>query len=177
MKEVTAPDLRNLVLIKDHTQKKLFSLEDVPKQSMKNDNARLGSLVWDQQNNQIIFSVQEMSDGTNQAAVTLWTYNRKNNTYSILDHISSLNDQKNIGITGMSISPTHQYIAVDMYIENQPSESYVLLYDLVKRKQIAKLDHSHSVFWQGESLIIQKEKETQSMLYYVDPKTGKTIVK
>ena len=191
IKEMTALDLENLELISmelNHNEivppkskESLFSVHDIPKTYIKNKNIRLGSLVWNQKKDQVIFSVQEMRDETNPStdetnfsAVTLWTYDRNNKNFTFLDRIDSLNNQKNTVIDGMTISPDGKYLAVDISIESQLDEHYVLIYDMDKKKLLTQLDEAHSLFWQGEHFVIQKKNNYQSMLYYYNPKTNET---
>ena len=180
VKEMTAPDLEKLQLNSGEKQEPLFTVQDVPKQNIKNNNIRLGSLVWNQKTDQVIFSVQEMrdetksaKDQTNLSAVTLWIYDRKNKSFTFLDRIESLNNEKNIVIQGISISPDGKYLAADVFSEDHLSVKYVLIYDLKEKKQLARLDQAQSFLWQGNRFIIQRNNNNQSMLYYFDPKTKK----
>jgi len=179
--EIVPPNSENTQLMNEKTRESLFSVHDVPKTYIKNKNIRLGSLAWNQEKDQVIFSVQEMkgettpsTDETNFSAVTLWTYDRNNKNFTFLDRIDSLNNQKNTVVDGMTISPDGKYLAVDISIESQLDEHYVLIYDLAKKKLLTQLDEAHSLFWQGEHFVIQKENNYQSMLYYYNPKTNET---
>ncbi|KMY54082.1 hypothetical protein AC623_08980 [Bacillus sp. FJAT-27231] len=161
VKEFTALDeMKDLQLIQGQKQEHLFSLEDVPKQKIKTNAIRLGSLLWNQTNEQIVFSVQEM---TEKAGVTIWTYNPKSRQFAFIDRIDSIGGQKGIGIEGMTASPDGRYLALDLFAENEP-QTTVLLYDLKKGKRVAQLDQSHSLFWQGDRFLFERYHGDQAML-------------
>lgn len=72
----------------------------------------------------------------------------------------------------MSLDPTGQYLVADMFSE--PSFTPELyLFDLKNGNKMVQFTDSHSLFWQGQKLMLQGMDENQWMLYEHNPKTNK----
>lgn len=148
----------------------LFSFSDVPTDNIQSSNYRISSFVLNQEGNQVIFTIQEMQDGTHQAAVDLFTFDLTNKTFTFLDKVKLAEVEKSIGISEMSLDESGKYLALDVFLDEPPFSPYMLVYDLDQKKQVAEFSKTTSQFWQGNQLLMQKmEDEQLVMLHWFDP--------
>jgi len=165
-------DLENngvIEMIKSDQKEKLFSIDDVPKEWLGRENIRISSLVMDPDGEKIIFSLQEMTERPNLSGVTFIEYDLSAKTFKKLIRLDPENSRNDIVIRHLSIDPSGQYIAADLFSGEQPE---VVIFDIKQVKQVANMHGAASVFWQGEQLIIEKWHENQSTLYRFNPQTG-----
>jgi hypothetical protein len=161
-------------LIEGDKKEALFSLSDIPQKMMKDSNYRLATLALDQKGNKILFTVQELQDGSNQAAVNLLSYDLNSKAFTFLDRIESIDGHNNIGVSAMSLSGSGKYIALDLFLDEPPFSPYVYVYDIPDVEQLKQLKLAHSVFWQGEQLFMQKLADDQFMILQRFDPTVKT---
>ncbi|WML42854.1 hypothetical protein [Neobacillus sp. PS3-40] len=161
-------------LIEGDKKETLFSLSDIPQKMMKDSNYRLATLALDQKGNKILFTVQELQDGSNQAAVNLLSYDLNSKAFTFLDRVESIDGHKNIGVSAMSLSGSGKYIALDLFLDEPPFSPYVYVYDIQEVEQLKQFKLAHSVFWQGEQLFMQKLADDQFMILQRFDPTVKT---
>jgi hypothetical protein len=163
----------HIQLIEGDKKETLFSISDIPKKMLKDSHTRLASLALVPNEDKILFTIQEVRDGSNQATVNLISYDRKSKSFTFIDRIDSIDGHKNIGVSGMSLSGSGKYAALDLFIDEPPYSAHVYVYDLQEGKQLKQLNQTHTYFWQDNQLLLEKIEEDQStILQRFDPAKG-----
>jgi hypothetical protein len=163
----------HIQLIEGDKKETLFSISDIPKKMLKDSHTRLASLALDPNENKILFTIQEVRDDSNQATVNLISYDRKSKSFTFIDRIDSIDGHKNIGVSGMSLSGSGKYAALDLFIDEPPYSAHVYVYYLQEGKQLKQLNQTHTYFWQDNQLLLEKIEEDQStILQRFDPAKG-----
>jgi hypothetical protein len=148
----------------------LFSLSDIPVKLLKDSHIRLSSLALDPNESKILFTVQEVQDGSNQAAVNLISYDIKSKVFTFIDRIAGIDGHKNIGVSGMSLSGSGKNAALDLFLDEAPYTAYMYVYDLQQEEQIKQFKQTHTYFWQDNQLYMQKiEEDFSNILQKFDP--------
>jgi hypothetical protein len=160
----------HIQLIEGDKKETLFSISDIPKKMLKDSHTRLASLALDPNENKILFTIQEVRDGSNQATVNLISYDRKSKSFTFIDRIDSIDGHKNIGVSGMSLSGSGKYAALDLFLDEPPYSAYVYVYDLQEEKQLKQFKQTHTYFWQDNQLYMQRiEDDLSNILQRFDP--------
>jgi hypothetical protein len=167
-------DSNRIQLIEGDKKETLFALSDIPSKLVKASNSRIASLVLDPTGNKVYFTVQEMQDHSNQAAVNLFSYNINSKDFTFIDRIESIDGHTNIGISSMSLSGSGKYLAIDLYLDEPPFSAYVYIYDLNNNEQMKPFKQTHSVMWQDDQYYMQMTPDDQFMLLNRFDPTGKT---
>lgn len=113
-------------------KKVLFSRNDIPKEFVPTENYRMASLAYLDHEKSILFAIQILQDEqTNQtSSVILMKYEIESHSFEFIDHISSINDFKNIGIQSIVVSPDEKNVALNLFIEDHGYQAKVLVYNL-----------------------------------------------
>jgi hypothetical protein len=157
-------------LIEGDKKETLFSLSDIPRKMLKDSHIRLSSLALNPNENKILFTVQEMQDDSNQAAVNLISYDIKNKLFTFIDRIEAIDGHKNIGVSGMSVSGSGDYAALDLFLDEAPYTAHVYVYNLQQEEQMKQFKQTHTYFWQDNLLYMQKiEDDYSNILQKFDP--------
>jgi hypothetical protein len=163
-----------ILLIEGDKKEILFSLSDIPSKLVKASNSRIASLVFDPTGNKVYFTVQEIQDQSNQAAVNLFSYNINSKDFTFIDRIESIDGHNNIGISSMSLSGSGKYLAIDLYLDGPPFSAYVYVYDLKNNEQMKQFHQTHSLMWQDDQYYMQMTPDDQFMLLNRFDPTAKT---
>jgi hypothetical protein len=151
-------------LIEGNKKETLFSIRDIPKKMLKDSHTRLAGLALDPKGNKILFTIQEVKDSSNQATVNLISFDRKSKSFTFIDRIDSIDGHKNIGVSGMSLSGSGKYAALDLFLDEPPYSAHVYVYDLQEGKQLKQFNQTHTYFWQDNQLLLEKIEDDQSTL-------------
>ena len=176
--EVTSADFSNeLFLVKDGGNKeRLFSLTDIPKEFVQTNSVRISSLVISHDEKNVIFSLQEMAEKVEEpAGVAILKYDRDQKAYTKIARLEPKNKNEALVVEQMSLDSTGQYLIADVFSEpGFAPETY--LFDAEKGAEIDRYTGSHSLFWQGQKLMLQVIDENQSMLYEYNPESNEKKV-
>ncbi|MBY0120538.1 hypothetical protein [Bacillus sp. S/N-304-OC-R1] len=164
-KEIFDLDTGRIQLLKNgQIAEDYFSLEDIPKSMLNSENIRISSLVLAQSGNEIIFSLQEMNE-KKPSNVSILKYNIKAKIFSLVGKISSEQGQ-DIVIEKMSIDSTGGFVSADVF---DGEISRVVVADINKGESAGQFNKTHTIFWQGNSLLIEENNEYFTTLYKYDP--------
>ncbi|MBS4174390.1 hypothetical protein [Bacillus sp. FJAT-49736] len=158
----------NVQYVNGESKENLFSLKDVPKEFIQTKNIRISSLLMDHDERTVIFCLQEMREEPEKSAVTLLQFNRKDKSFRLFSQLNP--EEGSIVVEQLSLDSTGQYIAVDYFVETKSFNPNVRLLDVKTGKEIRDFRNSHTVFWQGEQLVLEKRSGDQSMLFLYDPR-------
>lgn len=176
--EVTSADFSNeLFLVKDGGNKeRLFSLTDIPKEFVQTNSVRISSLVISHDEKNVIFSLQEMAEKVEEpAGVAILKYDRDQKAYTEIARLEPKNKNEALVVEQISLDSTGQYLIADVFSElGFVPDTY--LFDVKKGTKIEQFTGSHSLFWQGQKLMLQVMDENQSMLYEYIPETNEKKV-
>jgi hypothetical protein len=151
-------------LIEGDKKEIIFALSDIPSKLVKASHSRLTSLALDPTGNKVYFTMQEVQDQPNQAAVNLFSYDINGKSFTFIDRIESIDGHENIGISSMSLSGSGKYLAVDLYLDEPPFSAYVYVYDLNNNEQLKQFHQTHSLMWQDDQYYMQMTPDDQFML-------------
>lgn len=175
--EIASVDFSNeLLLVKNGGNKeRLFSLSDIPKEFLQTDSVRISSAVMSPDEKDIIFSLQEMAETVGEpAGVTILKYDREQKAFTKIARLEPKNKNEALVIEQISLDSTGQYVVADVFSEpGFVPDTYI--FDAAKGTKIDQFTSSHSLFWQGEKLLLQVLDENQSMLYEYNPETKKSL--
>jgi hypothetical protein len=169
-KQIIGTDRNEVQIIQGDEQQTLFSFEDIPNEYITHKNTRISSLVENPIEKTIIFSLQEYETLGRNSEVSLMTFDRDTETFSLLSRIKA-NEGDDVVMEQMSLDSTGQYLAADLFMET--ANPTLILFDLKKESEINRYKKSHSHFWQGGQLLMTVKEESQSLLYQFNPKTSR----
>jgi hypothetical protein len=169
-KQIIGTDRNEVQIIQGYEQQTLFSFEDIPNEYITHKNTRISSVVENPIEKTIIFSLQEYETVGRNSEVSLMTFDRDTETFSLLSRIKA-NEGDDVVMEQMSLDSTGQYLAADVFMET--ANPTLILFDLKKGSEINRYKKSHSHFWQGGQLLMTVREESQSLLYQFNPKSGR----
>jgi hypothetical protein len=125
-----------------------------------------------------VFTVQAMQDQGQKAMVNILSYNLSKKTFRLIDTVKIINGQDNIGVENLIIDDKGQYIALDLFSDNnRVYRSYVQVYDLKTGRKIdlnsllesIQIETMHTNFWDEGNLVIGVTSYEQTMRYIYQP--------
>jgi hypothetical protein len=165
-KQIVGNERQEVKIIDAGKEEITFSMNEIPKEFIHDNNTRISSLLEEPSGKDIIFTLQEYETSGKHSGVTLMVFNRETRNFSLLARIEGT--VGDVVIRHLSSDNTGQYVAAEIF-SGVPSPS-VYIFDIKEQKQIEKMDQANTFFWQGDQLLIKRVDDTQTFLYQFDPK-------
>ena len=154
----------------------LFTKDDLPKELLPKGDYRIASLVWVEKESSLLFTLQVLQDPNHQqkAAVKVVRYSHTNQSFELIDEITSMDGFENIGVGGLTVSPNGQYVALDLFSDEQPSyQNQVNVLNLATKektwmqKQVNQTltDATHMYYWEGNNMHFMLTSFEQTLHY------------
>ncbi|MGI6711504.1 MAG: peptidase S9 [Bacillota bacterium] len=176
--EVYSKDGKTVAFLQGEKEDILFTVSDIPQAYLPGGKYRLSSLAYYEQTNTIVFTVQAMQDQGQKAMVNILSYNLSKKTFRLVDTVKIINGQDNIGVESLIIDDKGQYIALNLFSDNnRVYRSYVRVYDLKTGRKIdlnsllesIQIETMRTNFWDEGNLVIGVTSYEQTMRYIYQP--------
>lgn len=165
-------------LTKGGKKQLLFNDADIPASCSAKGKHRLASMTYNQNTNTLVFAVQILQDKKQEASVKLVSYNLNTKEFKLIDHITMIGKDVNIGIENLIIDAKGERIAADLFSDNDKSyRSYCFVYDLKQIKKImidsmfekSIIEATHTKYWDEGKLVFSVSSLDQLMEYVFEP--------
>lgn len=176
--EVISEDNNAIVLIKDENKITLFKESDIPAAFLPSGKHRLASLAYNQKTDTLVFSIQAMQDKNQTASVNILSYTLSSKQFKLIDHIETINNKLNIGISNLIVDPQGRYVAVDLFSDDDNTfKGYTYIYNLMdnaKTELSSVFNHSDyetisTSYWEETTLIFKIGSNNQTMSFIYNP--------
>ncbi|MFJ8236122.1 hypothetical protein ACIQ34_10285 [Ureibacillus sp. NPDC094379] len=162
--EGSSEDMEKVQLVKGNSNQHLFSLQDLKdKGEIPNENIRLSSIAYNRENGEVIVAVQEMPIQDEDFGVSLWSYDLKQNTFTFLDRIHSIQSNRDLVLEGITVSPNNKYIALNIFSEGDFTP-YLYIMNVETPEKSIVLEQSTTAYWKGNVLYYELHEENQTTL-------------
>jgi hypothetical protein len=180
--DVFSRDGQAVVLRRGRGEKEtvLFQAGDLPAKYLPAGKYRLASLAYHEETTTLIFTIQVLQDQAlgQKASVKILSYNVSTGQFQLLDEIDTVAGKSNIGVSNLIMDAQGEYVAVDLYSDDDPAyKSYLVVYNTRDSKKVhlnalfrdTALETVHSGFWDESELVLNLTSSGQILGYIYNP--------
>lgn len=177
---VFSGDEQAVVLCRGEKETILFQGDDLPAKYLPAGKYRLASLAYHEETTTLIFTIQVLQDQAlgQKASVKILSYNVSTGQFQLLDEIDTVAGKSNIGVFNLIMEAQGEYVAVDLYSDDDPAyKSYLVVYNIQESKKVhlnalfrdTALETVHSGFWDESELVLNLTSNGQTLGYIYNP--------
>ncbi|ATW25197.1 TolB family protein [Candidatus Formimonas warabiya] len=184
--EITSADHTAISLNKGNEKEILFDAAHIPMQDQPKGDYRISCLAYHEPDQTLVFTVQAMQDQEKgqQAYVKLFSYNIDTKELKLIDTITQVGGNANVGVGNLILDNQGKYLALDLFSDDDPDfKGYTYLYnlhtgektDLTHLLKNTVVETMHAKFWQENNLVFTISRQGQEVNFAYQPDQGQII--